>query len=89
MIEAGASSTVGIVTVRVWHGCAAHRRSSWSHHRQSCATLQGRKAKAALGKLGKIENSAAKGIIKAGARKPRPKVRPGWRGESPGRTIAY
>src|SRR5215208_6927005 len=49
MIEAGAPITVVIVTVRVSKECAAHRWSSWSHHSRSRATLQGRKAKAALG----------------------------------------
>jgi hypothetical protein len=67
MIEAGAPST-GEVAGVLSGVCPPHRGWSWSHHPRSHATLQGRNARAALGKIGnKPGNSAAKGSIEAGA----------------------
>jgi hypothetical protein len=66
MREAGVPSTGRVVTV-LSEVCAPHRGYSWSHHSRSRATLRGSKAWAALGKIGKLGSSAAKGIIEAGA----------------------
>ena len=54
--------------------CLPHRGQTWSHHPSSCATQRGRKGKATLQEDGARARPTTIGIIKAGARLPRP----GW-----------
>jgi hypothetical protein len=70
MREVGAPSTWGEVEGCPVRGVPGAPRKSWSHRLRSRATRRGRKAKAAPGTMGRT--SAARGIIGAAARKPRP-----------------
>ena len=65
MREAGAPSTKEVVAV-LSVVCPPHRGYSWSDHRESRATLQGRRNAKTAPKWRNQVNSAAKGIIKVG-----------------------
>jgi hypothetical protein len=72
MIEAGVPSTGGwVVPAPPWVVILAPPRVPCNVERAQCKG-------AALGKIGKLGSSAAKGIIEAGARKPRPYDRSRW-----------